>query len=98
MHELIEGFSGIEVVADDFVVDGFGDTLEETFRDHNILFLQRCYASGVKLAMETLQRCLEEVPLIGHYATKSGLKIHPEKVRAVLEMPRPTDVKCSVLG
>ena len=36
---------------------------------------------------------MEEVPLIGHYATKSGLKIHPEKVKAILEMPRPTDVK-----
>ena len=35
MHELIEGLSGIEVVADDFVVVGFGDTLEEAFRDHN---------------------------------------------------------------
>ena len=42
---------------------------------------------------EKLQLCLDEVPLTGHYATKSGLKIHPEKVRAVLEMPRPTDVK-----
>ena len=96
MHELIEGLSGTEVVADDFVVAGFGDTLEEAFRDHNknlVAFLQRCSASGVKLAMEKLQLCLEEVPLIGHYATKSGLKIHPEKVRAVLEMPRPTDVK-----
>ena len=96
MHELIEGLRGIEVVADDFVVAGFGDTLEEAFRDHNknlVAFLQRCSASGVKLAMEKLQLCLEEVPLIGHYTTKSGLKIHPEKVRAVLEMPRPTDVK-----
>ena len=35
MHELIEGLSGIEVVADDFVVAGFGDTLEEAFCDHN---------------------------------------------------------------
>ena len=90
MHKLIEGLSGIEVVA------GFGDTLEEALRDHNknlVAFLQRCSASGVKLAMEKLQLCLEEVPLIGHYATKFGLKIHPEKVRAVLEMPRPTDVK-----
>ena len=43
--------------------------------------------------VEKLQLCLEEVPLIGYYATKSGLKNHPEKVRAVLEMPRPTDVK-----
>ena len=83
MHELIEGLSGIEVVADDFVVAGFGDTLEEAFRDYNknlVAFLQLCSASGVKLAKEKLQLCLEEVPLIGHYATKSGLKIHPEKV------------------
>jgi len=29
MHELIEGLEGIEVVADDFVVIGFGDTMEE---------------------------------------------------------------------
>ena len=96
MNELIEGLFGIEVVADDFVVAGFGDILEEAFRHHNknlVAFLQRCSASGVKLAMEKLQLCLEEVPLIGHYATKSGLKIHPEKVRTVIEMPRPTDVK-----
>ena len=56
-------------------------------------FIQRCSARGVKLAVEKRQLCLEEVPLIGHYAVKPGLKIHPEKVRAVLEMPRPTDVK-----
>ena len=43
--------------------------------------------------MEKFHLCLEEVPLIGHYATKSGLKIHPVKVPAVLKMPRPTDVK-----
>ena len=96
MHELIEGLSGTEVVADDFIVASFGDTLEEAFRDHNknlVAFLQRCSARGVKLTVEKLQLCLEEVPLIGHHATKSGLKIHPEKVRAVLEMSRPTDVK-----
>ena len=96
MHELIEGFSGTEVVADDFIVAGFGYTLEEAIRDHNktfVAFLQRCSERGVKLAVEKLQLCLEEVPLIGHYATKSGLKIHPEKVKAILEMSRPTDVK-----
>jgi len=45
------------------------------------------------MSVEKLQLCLEEVPLIGHYAAKSGLKIHPETLQAVLEMPRPTDVK-----
>ena len=83
MHELIEGLSGAEVVADDFVVASFGDTPKEAFRDHNknlVAFLQRCSARDVKLAVENLQLCLEEVPLIGHCATKSGLKIHPKKV------------------
>ena len=90
MHELIEGLSGTEVIAHDFVVTGFGDTLKEDFRDHNkclVAFLQRC------LAVEKLQLCLEEVSLIGHYASKSGRKIHPEKVRAILEMPQPAHVK-----
>ena len=83
-------------MADDFTVAGFGETLDEVICDHNkslIKFLQRCSERGVKLAVEKLQLCLEEVPLIGHYATNSGLKIHPEKVRAVLEVPRPTDAK-----
>jgi len=29
MHELIEGLEGIKVVADGFVIIGFGDTIEK---------------------------------------------------------------------
>ena len=63
---------------------------EEAVCAHNkslVAFLQRCTKRGVKLAVEKLQLCL------GHYATNSGLKVHPDKVRAILEMPCPTDVK-----
>ena len=66
MYKLTKGLSGIEVVADNFDVAGFGDTPEAAFRDHNknfVAFLQRCFTSGVKLAIEKLQLCLEEVPL-----------------------------------
>ena len=35
MHEFIEGLTGIEVVADDFIAVGFGDTFEEATRDHD---------------------------------------------------------------
>lgn len=34
MHKLIEGVSGTEVVVDDFIVAGFGDTLKGAFLDH----------------------------------------------------------------
>ena len=33
MQEVIEGLRGVEVVADDFVVVGFGDTQEAATRD-----------------------------------------------------------------
>ena len=35
MHELIEGLQGIEVVADDFVVVGYGNTVDEANVDHD---------------------------------------------------------------
>ena len=63
MHELIEGLSGTEVVADDFTVAGFGDTLEEAIRNNNknlVAFLQHCSQRGVKLAVQKPQLCLEE--------------------------------------
>ena len=45
MHELIEGLRGTEVVADDFLTVGSGETREEAVRDHDanlLAFLQRC--------------------------------------------------------
>ena len=35
MHELIEGLNGVEVIADDFVVVGYGDSLETASKDHD---------------------------------------------------------------
>ena len=45
MHELIEGLKGIEVIADDFVIVGYGKTQEEATLPHDrnlIAFLKRC--------------------------------------------------------
>lgn len=51
MHQLIEGLRAVEVVADDFVVVGFGDTKENAVQDHdeNLQnFLQICAVRGIK--------------------------------------------------
>jgi len=84
MHELIEYLKGFELVADDFVVIGFGDTMEEAAVDHDKNLgglLLRC--------VQTMLDKKDEVPFIGHVATKDGLCVDPQKVRAV---PTPTDV------
>ena len=95
MHQLIEGLRGVEVVADDFVVVGSGDTQESAVKDHDLnleRFLQRCATKGVKLNHNKVSLRRKEVPFIGHVATDKGLCVDPAKVRAIAEMPQPADV------
>ena len=95
MHEIIEGLKGVEVVADDFVVVGFGDSIEEATTDHDKnleSFLRRCVERNLKLNVKKLKLRLQEVPFIGHVATSEGLRVDPHKVKAIQEMPPPPDV------
>lgn len=95
MHELIEGLQGVEVIADDFMTVGYGEQLEEAVRNHDqnlAAFLQRCTVRGIKLNTEKVKLRLHKVPFIGHIATDKGLCVDPNKVRAIAEMPPPTDV------
>ena len=95
IHELIEGLQGVEVVADDFVVVGCGDTLQDAVNDHDQhlrAFLQRCTAKGLKLNSNKVRLRMQEVPFIGHVATDKGLRADPAKIQAITNMPRPVDV------
>ena len=92
MHELIEGLRGVEVIADDFAVIGYGDTLEEGIRDHDRnlrAFLQRCRERNVTLGSEKLRLRRQEVEFIGHVATGPGLRVDPKKIDAIVRMPTP---------
>ena len=95
MHELIEGLSGIEVIADDFIVVGCGDTLEQATLDHDTnlaTFLERCEERHLKLNINKIQLRLPQVPFIGHVATPQGLQVDPHKVQAIMKMPSLEDV------
>ena len=72
---------------------GCGATIEEA-TDHDQVqtsFLKRCRAQGVKLNTDKLDLRQKEVPFIGHIATDEGLHVDQAKVRAISEMPAPTD-------
>jgi transposase InsO family protein len=95
MHELIEGLEDIEVIADDFVVCGKGKTDEEAKISHDknlIAFLQRCRQKNVVLGKDKVRLRQREANFIGHIATPDGLNVAPERVKALLRMPEPTDV------
>ena len=94
MHQLIEGLHGVEVVANDFVVVGFGGTVAEAVIDHDQnldAFLKKGAARGIKLSAEVSLR-MRDIPFIGHVATDRGLCVDPSKVQAIREMPPPTDI------
>ena len=102
MHELIEGLAGIEVSAGDFIVVGYGDTLKElsvtncnyancNYDNTLIAFLERCRGRNIKLNIEKLTLPEKEGPFVGHVATDKGLRVDPAKVRAITDMPAPTD-------
>ena len=95
MCEVVEGLKGVEVVANDIVVVGFGDTQEEATLDHDTnldAVLKRCMERNLKLNDRKVRLRLTEVPFIGHRLTPEGLCVDPSKVRAIQDMPPPHDV------
>ena len=86
MHEMIEGLQDVEVVADDFLVFGHGESLEEANGDHDKnldALLRQCIEKGVRLNANKLQLKLTKVPFIGHRATSEDLCVDPAKVQAI---------------
>ena len=73
---------------------GYGETYEEASRDHDqnlLAFLERCDERNVRLNPEKIKLRQSEVLFIGHVAFVKGLQVDPAKVRAMTEMPVPTD-------
>ena len=55
--------------------------------------LDRCSEIGMKLNPKKCQFKVTKVPYVGHILSDTGVHPDPEKVRAITEMPAPSDVK-----
>ena len=96
MTELVEGLNGVKVVMDDILIYGCGNNDQEAIADHDaniIKLLDRLQEENIKLNIKKMKFKLKEVRYIGHVLTSEGLKSDPEKVEAILKMPKPTNVK-----
>jgi hypothetical protein len=95
-HKELSGLNGVDVIIDDILVFGSGETEEEAMQDHDENLrnlLDRARKVNLKLNKNKLNLRCKEVPYIGHLLTKDGLKPDPKKDRAIQDMPRPTDVQ-----
>ena len=89
MDHLLEGYP-CEVIVDDILV--WGSTEAED--DRNLLkVLDRIRQINLKLKWDKCKFKVNEVGYVGHLLTAEGLKPDPEKVRAIVEMKIPENVK-----
>ena len=96
LHIALEGLSGIAVVADDVLIVGRGDTMEEAMRDHDrnfVALLQKAKERGLKLNKHKMRLRLKEIPYIGLVLTQDGVKADPEKQPDIEEMKTPSTVE-----
>ena len=94
MTDMVEGLKGVEVIADDFLIIGYGDTEEEASENHDnnvIQFLETCKKNNIKLNRNKIRWKKKEVQYSGHTTTSRGLKPGEGKISAIENMPTPED-------
>lgn len=90
MQQIFGDIEGVKIIVDDILVHGVST------QDHDMALrtvLQRCRESGLKLNRSKTKIALPEVGYVGHVMSSEGLKPSPERVRAVLDMPTPTNTE-----
>ena len=96
VNQTLEGIEGVLDITDDILIYGVGNTEEEANLDHDrklLKFLERYHCMGVALNPEKLKLQRKKVTFMGHELTNEGIKIDPQKAKAILEMPKPTNVE-----
>ena len=91
MQSVLTGMSEFcSVYIDDVLV--FSDSVEDHIRHLQLIF-ERLRKVGLKLHPLKCRFALPEVLYLGHLVSADGIRPNPEKVRAVVDFPVPTDVK-----
>ena len=87
--------TGIYTFADDTLITGQGETYEDACRDHDRnlrAFLDRCRSCNITLNKAIFEYKAQEMKFMSHVLTSDGLKADHNKIKAITEMPKPTDV------
>ena len=96
VNQALEGLKGVLDITDDILIYGVGDTEEQANADHDKklrMLLQRCRERGIALNRDKVKLRRKEVSFMGHVFMSDGLKIDSEKLKAVIDMPKPEDVQ-----
>ena len=90
MQKVMEGQKGCKWYVDDLII--YSTTIEEHFVILSEV-LTRLANARLLLKAEKAVLLQEEVRFLGYFVSGKGIRVDPEKVRAVLEFPIPTKVR-----
>lgn len=90
LDQQLERLDGVIGVSDDVIIHG----KDMNEHDENLKkFLDKCRETGMRLNLKKAELRKSEISFLGHRVTKDGLMIDPEKIEAILQMPKPQDVE-----
>lgn len=90
MSQMLEDCKGVVCHADDILVYG-EDIYQHNERLHQVL--KKLEAEGLTLNSEKCEVAKNSMMFLGHRISSAGVAPDPGKVRAIMEMPEPTDVE-----
>ncbi|KAK7098152.1 hypothetical protein V1264_002510 [Littorina saxatilis] len=96
LDQALEGLRGVIGVSDEIIVYGEGEDDKSATEDHDInltALLNCCKALGMRINPEKAEFQKKEISFLGHLINSQGLPIDPEKVEAVLKMPKSQNVE-----
>ncbi|XP_033730983.1 uncharacterized protein K02A2.6-like [Pecten maximus] len=95
LDEALSDIDGVFSVVDDIIVPGCGPDLVSAQCDNQQKLenvLKRCEEKHITLNEEKQETGLNEIVFHGHRISKDGVKVDDAKVKAIHDMPSPTDV------
>lgn len=87
MERLFEGVP-VEIIVDDFLIHAKD---EKEMNEKLSQVLERSKEVGLKFNPSKVKLRVDEVRYVGHRLTSQGLQPDPEKIKAIIDMPPPTD-------
>ena len=90
LRELLQGLEGIFNITGDILV--FGTTQQQ--HDCNVIAsLERCLEVDLKLNLTKIRLNCSKVTFLGQHISAEGIKSDPNKIKAIIDWPIPSNVK-----
>ena len=90
MTQIFAGLAGVIVIFDDILI------VAKDAKEHYEYLekcLERCREVGIRLNLPKCEFFTKSVKYIGHIIGKDGITADPDKIKDIIEMPKPTDRK-----